>query len=154
MDDIKRKIGEILVENGVLGRDQLDGALAIQAKEGGLVGQILIRTGCITEEELTAAISRQLRIPYLPLSQYSLNQEASLRLNEDFCRRHQLLAFDDDDGHIFVAGVCPVDGDVLEAIEKKAGRRVRLFNALPGEILAMTDIVFQNKRRPELKKTA
>ena len=49
---IKKRLGEILIEDGILTQENLAEALSQQKKEGGLIGQILIRQGYIAEDDL------------------------------------------------------------------------------------------------------
>ncbi|GEM_PF-1330101 len=54
-----KKLGEILIENGVLTEDLLNSALEIQKKEGGLIGEILLKNGFVTEKDVVAAVVKQ-----------------------------------------------------------------------------------------------
>ncbi|MFQ5680605.1 MAG: GspE/PulE family protein [Candidatus Omnitrophota bacterium] len=61
------KLGEILIKDGLITPEQLSQALDIQVKEGGKVGEILVKLGFISEQAMIAAIGRQLSIPYVSL---------------------------------------------------------------------------------------
>lgn len=54
-----KKLGEILIENGVLSEDQLKAALSIQKEEGGLLGEILLKHGFESEEDIVKALVKQ-----------------------------------------------------------------------------------------------
>ena len=56
----KRRLGEILIEDGCLSPENLQAALQYQKKEGGMIGQILVRLGHVNEDNLIAAIGKQL----------------------------------------------------------------------------------------------
>ena len=49
---ITKRIGEVLLGRGVIDRAQLDKALAHQKEHGGLLGQVLIKLGYTTEQEV------------------------------------------------------------------------------------------------------
>jgi hypothetical protein len=55
----KPLLGEMLVENGEIQQDQLEKALEVQKKEGGLMGIILVNLGYITEKTLVKYLSMQ-----------------------------------------------------------------------------------------------
>lgn len=59
MTKIPRKLGELLVENGVLTEEQLMGALDAQKKERKLLGEIIVDLGFTTRENLDAVLARQ-----------------------------------------------------------------------------------------------
>ena len=153
MSDFKKRIGEILVEDGILSKESLEDALNQQKKSGGLLGQILIQMGYVSEEELTAAIGKQLKVPYLPLPNYSINANAAHKFGEDFCRRNLLMAFDHDEKNIYVSAVCPIEDTIISEIEKISGLKAQIFMSMPSEILSMLDLMFRsNYLRKETKK--
>ena len=142
MTERSKKLGEILIENGVLGREALEEALNQQKKDGGLIGQILIRLGYISEEDLVAAIGKQLKIPYLPLGNYSVNMEVAQKFPEDFCRRNQVLAFDQNQKYVFLALTDPLNETVIDEIQKKTGLKPQVFVSSLSEISNMLNVVF------------
>jgi hypothetical protein len=56
---ILMRLGEVLVEQGLATRLQVDMALALQRQRGGLVGAILVATGAISREQLVAVLEAQ-----------------------------------------------------------------------------------------------
>lgn len=52
-------LGELLLENGEITREQLEGAMKFQAENGGLIGVILITQGAITESTLVSYLALQ-----------------------------------------------------------------------------------------------
>ena len=58
----KPLLGEMLVENGVITRDQMNKALEVQQKEGGLIGIILVSQGIISEQKLVEYLALQAKI--------------------------------------------------------------------------------------------
>lgn len=137
----KKRLGELLIEAGVLSKGRLEEALALQKKEGGLIGQILLTHGMIQETDLTAALSHQLRVPFLSLENYAVNPDAVLLLEESFCRGNSLIAFDVDEKRIFVALADPLNEPALEEVEKQVGRIVKLFISTPTEIMNALDVI-------------
>lgn len=58
------KLGEILVREGLVTQEDLDKAILLQRQEGERIGEILIRLSLIKEEQLVFALSKQLSIPF------------------------------------------------------------------------------------------
>ena len=139
---IKKRLGEILIEDGVLTPQSLEEALTHQKKEGGLIGQILIRLGYVSEEQVIAAVGKQLKIPYVPLSCYSVNGDTALQLGEDFCRRHLVLPFDQDGKYIFIAMGDPLNELAVVEIQKKFNLKPQIFISTPTEILNRVELLF------------
>ncbi|MCM8775808.1 MAG: hypothetical protein NC930_05610 [Candidatus Omnitrophica bacterium] len=143
----KKLIGELLIEDGVLTRDNLLEALDHQKKNGGLIGQILISHGYITEENLVAALGRQLDIPYLPLQNYNINPENAALLDEEFCRRNFLTLFDADDRNAYVAMSDPLNQTALRELESCLRRRVHVFISTSTEIVNILDTLYSTQRK-------
>jgi CHASE2 domain-containing sensor protein len=59
MEKRPKRLGEILIENGLLTKSQLEFALGIQKKEGGLIGEILLKHGFVSEKDIVNALIKQ-----------------------------------------------------------------------------------------------
>ena len=66
-DIVAKRIGELLVDGGVLSQSQLEQALFAQRKDGRKLGQLLIELGLVSEIQLTQTLSRQLSVPWVSL---------------------------------------------------------------------------------------
>ncbi|MCL1832923.1 MAG: hypothetical protein FWG49_00315 [Leptospirales bacterium] len=58
----KPLLGEMLVENGVITKEQMNKAIEIQQNEGGLIGIILVSQGIISEQKLVEYLAMQAKI--------------------------------------------------------------------------------------------
>jgi len=132
---INRRIGEILIEDGLLSKAQLEDALAHQKEKGGLIGQILIAKKFVDEESLIGALGRQFKIPYVPLKNYSINPDMASMLSADFCHENILVAFDCDHKKVYVAVADPVNDTTVEKIRELTGRIPQIFLSRTSEIL-------------------
>ena len=79
---MKDKLGEILIKKGLISKEDLEKALEIQKREGGKLGEILINNQLITEEDLARALSEQLGIPYISYSSGLLKPNPHQKLEE------------------------------------------------------------------------
>lgn len=131
----KRKIGEILVEDGFLSKDQLEEALAHQKKNGGLIGQILVDKKFVTEDSLVGALCKQFKVPFLPLKNYAINPDMANMLSADFCHENMAVAFDCDSKKVYVAMADPLNVAAIEKIRKTTNRIPQIFLARISEIL-------------------
>lgn len=148
----QKRLGELLIEDGVLTKAHLDEAINCQKKEGGLIGQILIKLGYVSQEALIAALGKQLKMPYLTLANYGVNAQAIQRFPEEFCKRNLFLAFDEDETHLYVAVGDPLQELLFDEIEKKTQKQVQVFLSTPKEILDMLDLMTNPGRSKALKQ--
>lgn len=131
----KRKIGEILVEDGLLSKAQLEEALAFQKENGGLIGKILIDKKYVDEDSLIGALGKQFRVPYIPLKNYSINPDMAGMLTAEFCHENTAVAFDCDSKKVYVALADPLNDAAVEKIRTLTGRIPQVFLARISEIL-------------------
>ena len=65
MDAYKVLLGEILIQRKRITREQLEAALQTQKKEGGYIGEILVRLGLLDERDIVVALVIQCGLPYI-----------------------------------------------------------------------------------------
>jgi type IV pilus assembly protein PilB len=86
-----RRLGDLLLQDGLLTQERLDHAVAEQRTSSERLGAVLVRLGYLTEEELVAPLSRQYGLPALALSQLDMDPEVRELVPATIARRHQVL---------------------------------------------------------------
>ncbi|MBI4686087.1 MAG: type II secretion system protein GspE, partial [Nitrospirae bacterium] len=66
------RLGQILISSGIITEEQLNAALALQKKSGGRLGTNLVKLGHITEDKLVAFLSKQYGLSAINLSDYKI----------------------------------------------------------------------------------
>jgi len=138
MKDFKRisnkHLGELLVERGIIDREQVAMAMAYQNENGGLIGEILVELRFATEEDITQALTCQYGFPYLPLSNYEIDQEVVNSVPEDICRKYCLIPIDKIGKSLTVAMSNPLNTSAIENIEMISGCSVQMFVSTSSDI--------------------
>ena len=75
MANKRKKLGEILIESGIVSEDQLMSALALQKKSGKMIGQTLIELGYISDSQLMEAFLKKFSISYIDCSNLTVKEE-------------------------------------------------------------------------------
>jgi len=91
---VKKQLGELLIERGIITKTQLGKALDVQKEKGGLLGQVLVVLGFTKEEEIAQALTVQYGFPYLPLQNYELSKEVVQLIPENVSKQYCLIAVD------------------------------------------------------------
>jgi len=68
----RRRLGDLLVEAGLLSNEKLHEALSAQKTTGKRLGQQLVDMSAINEEEVAFALAMQLKIPYVDLKNFEI----------------------------------------------------------------------------------
>jgi type II secretory ATPase GspE/PulE/Tfp pilus assembly ATPase PilB-like protein len=91
----KAKLGEILVERGLLHQDQIDRALHLQrsapAASRPLLGQLLIKLGAVSEEDMVRALCVQEGVPLVDLDRLEVTADARSKIAFDLARQHRAI---------------------------------------------------------------
>jgi len=61
------RLGELLVQEGLITQTQLEKAVSTQRQEGGRLGEVLVKLGMVKEDQMVAVLGRQLNVPYFSL---------------------------------------------------------------------------------------
>lgn len=138
----KKKIGEILIEDGLLSKAQLEEALVFQKEKGGLIGKILIEKKFVDEESLMGALGKQFKVPYIPLKSYAVNPDMAGMLSADFCHENSMVAFDCDHKKVYVAVADPMCDAAVEKVRTMTGRIPQVFLARISEILNVIYFIY------------
>jgi type IV pilus assembly protein PilB len=85
------KLGQILIASSIITEDQLKQALNAQKKEGGRLGTNLVKLGFLTEEKLVAFLSKQYGVPAINLSEYKIDSAVLKLVPADMARKYLIM---------------------------------------------------------------
>jgi len=136
---ITKRIGELLIERGVITTEELEKALAYQRQNGELIGQILIKLGLATEERIAQALTAQYGFPYLPLDNYEIDEGLVALIPEATARQFCLIAIDRIGNALTLAMADPTNIKTIEEIELLTKCVVQAFVSTPSDITKALD---------------
>lgn len=135
MGGVKIKIGEILINYGLITREILDEALDYQAKFGGNITQYLIAHGYIKEEDLAKCVTIQFGYPYLPLRAYDIPPSIIRLIPPAIAQKYWLIPVDKIENIITLVMADPFDEEAIKEVEKATGCKVQPFVGILSDIL-------------------
>ncbi|MBP2109933.1 ATPase, T2SS/T4P/T4SS family [Paenibacillus silagei] len=121
---IKKRLGDLLVENGIISEEQLQEALVDQRKTKRKLGDLLISQGYITEQQLIEVLEFQLGIPHVSLHKYHIDPAITQIIPESMAKRYQVLPFLKEGGKLMVAMADPLDYFAIEDLRMSTGFRI------------------------------
>ena len=130
-----KKLGDLLMERKVITADHLKAALQVQEERGGLIGQILVNLGYVTEEAVAQALTVQFGFPYLPLKHYTIDAELLNLIPEDMARRYGFVPVDRIGDTLTVAMADPLNEKVIEEVQIHSQCSVQVFVATISDVL-------------------
>ena len=125
------RLGEILLSENLLTREQLNQALAEQKTSGHRLGYVLVKMGVLPEVEITKVLARQHRMPAVDLSRFEVDQKILKLIPSDVARKHIVLPLKREGRTLTVAMADPTDHGLLQDL--KFITRFDLFPVMAGE---------------------
>jgi len=122
-----KQLGELLVDLGLINRDQLKKALETQKDKGGLIGQVLVDLGYVSEEAIAQAITAQYGFPYLPLENYEVDGEVVKLVPKNVAKQYCLIPLDKIGNNLTIAMANPLNSQAVEDIGLLSGLYVQIF---------------------------
>ncbi|HND53046.1 MAG TPA: ATPase, T2SS/T4P/T4SS family, partial [Pirellulaceae bacterium] len=139
------KLGEILIRRGLLTNDQLQAALHDQGVSNALLGAILVGKGWITTEQLGRVLSEQFDAPFVELAPQSVNPQLVRLLPETFARERQVVPVQIRQRRLTLAMLTPDDIETISEAELITGYEVDPVIAMQAEIQATLDHSFDER---------
>ena len=127
-------LAEVLVDAGVLTREQMDRALAARSNGVERVEEVIARLGLAREEEIYTAVAERLGLEFVPKVERDIAEELLTLVPSDFAMRHQVLPLREEDHTLVVAVANPFDVTVLDDLRLLTNRDVRPVVAVPRQI--------------------
>jgi type IV pilus assembly protein PilB len=116
-----KKLGEILVEEGLITAEQLERALVEQSRTDQLLGRILIDLKMVKESDLMAALAKQIGFRFVDLTEYTIDGSAAGLIPEQVARRYRALPIGYEDSRLLVAMADPANLFALDDIRTITG---------------------------------
>ncbi|MBL8441340.1 MAG: Flp pilus assembly complex ATPase component TadA, partial [Betaproteobacteria bacterium] len=139
----KVRLGDLLIQQGLLTDEQLKLALDRQKATGRKLGRIFVESGYVTEEGISQALARQLRIPFLNLRNFNPKPELIRLLPEAQARRFRALVLDNAEGERLLVGLSdPTDLQAYDEITRVVKRDIDLAVVTETQLLGLIDRVY------------
>lgn len=139
----KIRLGDLLIQQGLLTEEQLKFALEEQKRSGRKLGRIVVDSSFVTEEAISQALARQLRAPYVDLRHFNPKPELINLLPEAQARRFRAVVLEEIDGRLRVGFVDPTDLQAYDDIFRLLRREIDLAVVAESQLLGLVDRVYR-----------
>jgi len=145
------KLGEMMVESGLINKEQLLMALKSQRSMGGKLGENLVRVGAVLdEEEIASFVARQMNLGRIALSDIELDEDTVRMIPEDLALKYTVIAVSRTNKVLTVATSDPKNVYVLDAIKFITGCAVKPVVAAETQIKQCLEKFFQSSMAKEM----
>ena len=129
-----KQLGDILLEGGLVTRDQLTEAFDEHQRLGRSLGRVLVDRGVLTESQLVAALAQQIGLRFVDLTEFPVDGSAVARVPGAVCRRHIALPIAYEDGRLLVAMADPANVFAIDDIRSLTGLEVKPLVATRADV--------------------
>jgi len=142
----RKKLGELLVEYGLISQECLEEALEEQKHTGGKIGEILITKGYVTEDVLLAFLGKEHNAPYVKLSECGkIPDEVIKTLPENVARANILIPIEKNGDVLTVAVGDPAFLEKTDDLYIRTGLKIKPVLANEREIREAIDKYYTHK---------
>jgi len=138
--------GELLVSKGLLSREELEKVLNEQSKQGGRLGEVLLRLEKLNHEDVTLALAEHLSMDYIRLDDTSktdkIDMDVARLLPESIAKRFCLVAIGEADDKIVVAMADPLNVVAIDTVALKMKRQIKPAISSPREIRRAIELIY------------
>jgi len=138
----KLRLGDMLVQAGIITEEQLKEALDKQRTSGMRLGQVLLKYGYLTQQDLTGVLESQLGIKSVNLKQTSVDSKVARMIPENLARRHVVIPVQVEKGHLHLAMRDPLDQVAIQDVRLLVQMQVTPLLATEDEIISSIERVF------------
>jgi type IV pilus assembly protein PilB len=151
-----KRIGEMLVEDGVITRDQLDAALELQRRggEGDRIGEILVASGVASAEQIHTVLAHKFGMPFVLLRNFFIEIDCLNLVPADIARRYTLIPLLVHQNRLIIAMDDPANTEPMTLLRFMTQYSIEAVIATRGDIeWAIAKYYGDNgkKRRPSAR---
>jgi len=120
------KLGQLLITSNIISEDQLKEAMGRQRKEGGRLGSNLVKLGYITEDKLVAFLSKQWGVPAINLSDYKVEPQVLKLIPVEIARKYLIIPVARVGATLTIAMADPSNVFVIDDVKFMTGYNVEV----------------------------
>lgn len=134
MKQMRKRLGDLLVETGLISEEQLQTTLR-EKSEAQKLGDALLQRGYITEQQLIEVLEFQLGIPHVSLFRYPFDSKLFTLIPKETAKRNYMIPLKKEGDKLFVAMADPMDFYAIEDLRLSTGFQIEPAIATKDDIL-------------------
>lgn len=147
---LKKRLGDLLVEEEIISEDELMQALSAQKESGRKLGSVLIDSGIITEEQLLRFLAQQLELRFINIANMQIDPKLANELSEVHARRLRALIIESDEDSVTVGMSDPADLAAIEQLSNLFGAKsIEIVAVRESQMLAAFDSLYRRTKEIE-----
>jgi type IV pilus assembly protein PilB len=146
----KSRLGELLVASGAITEQQLEDALSKQKSQPGPIGQVLVKLGYLTDDAMRLALSSQLGVPFVDLDDMVIDRSLGKLLNRGFARRNLIVPIAQMGRTLTVAMDDPTKTSIIDDLARTTGMTITVVTSSNRGIQRALRKVYEAESGPDV----
>lgn len=142
----RKRLGDLLLEVGMITVEQLDKAIEVQNKTGDKLGNALTELGYVSEDDIIQVLEFQLGIPHVKLERYNIEKAAYSSIPESISRRYGLIPIRIENGMLTVAMSDPLNVFAIDDLKIYTGFEIQPVIACHSEVMKAIDKYYSTEK--------
>ncbi|MCM8797703.1 MAG: Flp pilus assembly complex ATPase component TadA [Candidatus Omnitrophica bacterium] len=142
MLSLKERLTEILINNKLLTREQLEEALRVQKERGGRLSSIIVDLKFLKEKELTSILSEGLGFPLIDLKRFKIDPEIAKIISSDIARHYQIIPLSKMGDAVTLAMADPLNIFAIDYVASLTGYKINPIIASSQDIMQAIELAY------------
>jgi type IV pilus assembly protein PilB len=130
---------KLLIDSGQVKADALDEAVKASEGDKQPLQTLVLKRKLVNEKDLTKIYAKFIGVPFTELTDVKIPHEVLIKIPERIARKYQTVLFGFEENQYQLAMADPEDFQAVDFISKQIGSPVKVYMALPADILAAVD---------------
>lgn len=149
-----RKVGDLLVDKGILTAEQRDEALKVKMADNRRLGEVIVSLGYASEREVVECLANQYDVPFVELNLIQPSPEATRLVSPTYALSRLVLPFKVTDRELHCILADPLDIELTDNLSQATGKRLVMTLAGPIELFEKISTVYGLAKETEEPKVA
>ncbi|MDO8847948.1 MAG: ATPase, T2SS/T4P/T4SS family [Coriobacteriia bacterium] len=124
MEYTRDRLGQLLLREGVVTDEQLDAALTVQHDSGGKLGRTLVAMGATSDEDIARTLAEQKGLEYVSLPMFPIDRDAASLIPARVAQRSIIIPIGFRDDALVLAMADPLDVEAIDDVHLRTRRNV------------------------------
>ena len=149
---MSQRLGDLLVKEKVITREQLEQATKVQKETNVRLGSALVKLGFLTDEDVTNFLSRQYGVPAINLSYFEIDPSVVKLIPFETAKRYQILPLSRVGASLTIAMVDPTNVFAMDDIKFMTGFNIEPVVASESSILEGIEKAYGTTQQEDLEQ--
>ncbi len=140
-----KKLGDMLLQEGMISPAQLESALKEQQASQGFLGEILVRQGALTEDRLVDVLARQPGVARVDLASVTLDPSLASKIPEDMARKRGCIPIQMTGNMLQVGMLDPLDDRTIDFLGQHTGNVIKAAAVAPSALAAAYKMLYDGR---------